>query len=80
MDTARVLARFGPFLAGDQPVLVETNVPSFADLVVDRLRDLRGEDARREVTVLTVERAPQTWLTAAVGAPPRRRAGRCTRA
>ena len=44
---ARALARVGPFLAGDQPVLVESNVPSFADLVADRLRDLRGDDARR---------------------------------
>ncbi len=41
------LARVGPFLAGDQPVLVESNVPSFADLVADRLRDLRRDDARR---------------------------------
>ena len=64
MGPARASARVGPFLAGDQPVLVETNVPSFADLVADRLRDLRSEDARREVTVLSVERAPQTWLTA----------------
>ena len=62
-DRSQALARVGPFLAGDQPVLVESNLASFTDLVADCLRDLRRDDAPGDTSVLTVERAPQTWLT-----------------
>ena len=60
---ARTVARVGPFLAGDQPVLVESNVSAFTDLVADRLRDLRGDGAVGDAAVISAERAPQSWLT-----------------
>ena len=60
---ARTVSRLGPFLAGDQPVLIETNVSTFADRVADTLRDLRRDGGRPDATVLRVERAPQSWLT-----------------
>ena len=60
---ARTVSRLGPFLAGDQPVLIESNVPAFADRVADTLRDLRRDAGRAEATVLRAERAPQLWLT-----------------
>ncbi len=59
----RTASRVGPFLAGAQPVLVESNVPSFAEIVADTFGDLRGDGGRTEATVLRVERAPQMWLT-----------------